>query len=161
MSSCGGPPVTEWINNNHLTLSGRCAIMSTRATLTAGDSRQLNEMFTQQRRPEPRCTWQSRARQAVLDIDPCKAVLNRAQASGHTAQRRQQGNRVRFRAADPSYVTHNRLINVSLCAARHLSRSVPRDRPRPLLTAFQSLCHETVFPESRPMKGPRLWQVTE
>ena len=76
----------------------------------------------------------------MLDIDPCKAVLNRAQASGHTAQRRQQGNRVRFRAADPSYVTHNRLINVSLCAARHLSRSVPRDRHRPLLTAFQSLC---------------------
>jgi hypothetical protein len=28
-------------------LSGRCAIMSTRATLIAGDSRQLNEMFTQ------------------------------------------------------------------------------------------------------------------
>jgi hypothetical protein len=126
-------------------LSGCCAIMSTGATLIARDSRQLHKSVTQQRRPEPRCTWQPRARQAVLDIDPCKAVLNRAQASGHTAQRRQQGNRMRFSAADPSYVTHSGLITVSLCAARHLSRSVPRDRHCPLLSFEQSLCDETVF----------------
>ena len=130
--------------------------MSTGATLIARDSRQLHKSVTQQRRPEPRCTWQSRARQAVLDIDPCKAVLNRAQASGHTAQRRQQGNRVRFRAADPSSVTHNGLVNVSLCAARHLSRSVPRDRHLPVLSLLCLFLTKLLFPESRPRKRPRL-----
>ena len=36
---------------------------------------------------------------------------------------------------DPSYMNHDRYIDVhvSLCAARHLSRFVPRDRHRPLL----------------------------
>jgi hypothetical protein len=135
--------------------------MSTGATLIARDSRQLHKSVTQQRRPEPRCTWQSRARQAVLDIDPCKAVLNRAQASGHTAQRRQQGNRVRFRAADPSSVTHNGLVNVSLCAARHLSRSVPRDRHCPLSRFSESLSRKLAISRIRPLTGPRLWQVTE
>ena len=135
--------------------------MSTGATLIARDSRQLHKSVTQQRRPEPRCTWQSRARQAVLDIDPCKAVLNRAQASGHTAQRRQQGNRVRFRAADPSSVTHNGLVNVSLCAARHLSRPVPRDRDRPPFNLHCLFFTKLLFPESRPRKRPRLGQVTK